>query len=63
VAAFKRGLLAGLGRPTDARIDLEARAYELTVDTGEAAIGRASFDAIRSGRTPAWGPRTLLDDE
>ncbi|MCX4247945.1 enoyl-CoA hydratase/isomerase family protein [Paraliomyxa miuraensis] len=57
VAAFKQALLDGLGQPEAVRLDLERRAYEHTVDTGEAAIGRASFAAIRDGQVPAWGPR------
>ncbi len=57
VAAFKRALLDGLGQPEAVRLDLERRAYEHTVDTGEAAIGRAGFAAIREGKIPDWGPR------
>lgn len=57
VAAFKRALLAGLGQPEAVRLDLERAAYEHTVDTGEAAIGRAGFAEIRQGRAPTWGPR------
>lgn len=57
VAAYKRALLDGLGQPEAVRLDLERTAYEHTVDTGEAAIGRASFAAIRNGDTPDWGPR------
>ncbi len=57
VAAFKQALLDGLGQPEAVRLDVEARAYEHTVDTGEAAIGRASFAAIREGTAPSWGPR------
>lgn len=57
VAAFKRGLLAGLGQPEPVRLDAERRAYEHTVDSGQAAIGRASFAAIRKGDAPDWGPR------
>lgn len=57
VAAFKHALLDGLGQPEAVRLDLERRAYEHTVDTGEAAIGRAGFAAIRDGKTPSWGPR------
>ena len=34
----------------------EATAYEHCVTSGEAAIGRASFAAIRTGEVPAWGP-------
>ncbi len=57
VAAYKRALLASLGQPEAVRLDSEARAYEHTVDTGEAAIGRAGFTAIRDGKIPDWGPR------
>ncbi len=59
VAAFKRGLLASLGRAEDARLELERQAYEQCVDTGEAAIGRAHFAAIREGEAPPWGPRRV----
>ena len=55
VASFKAALLDGLGRSEPERIDLEEAAYERCVDTGEAAIGRASFAEIRDGKTPAWG--------
>lgn len=55
VAAFKRALIDGLGRSEAERIDLEEQAYERCVDSGEAAIGRASFAAIREGKTPNWG--------
>jgi len=55
VASFKAALLDGLGRGEADRIALEQRAYERCVDAGEAAIGRASFAAIRAGETPAWG--------
>ena len=66
VAAYKRGLLAALGRPEEERLALERAAYEQCIDTGEAAIGRAAFSARRaSGDTPGeppppqWGPRRL----
>ena len=55
VANFKAALLDGLGRGEADRIALERRAYERCVDSGEAAIGRASFAEIRAGKTPAWG--------
>jgi enoyl-CoA hydratase/carnithine racemase len=61
VAAYKRGLLAAIGETPARRIDIERRAYELTVDTGEAAKGREAFAAIRQGDSPTWGPRTLLE--
>lgn len=57
VAAYKRGLLAALGQPEAERLCIEAAAYERCIDTGEAAIGRAAFSAIRAGEVPAWGPR------
>lgn len=60
VAAYKRALLAGLGRPEAERLALEHEAYEACVDAGEAAIGRASFEAIRRGEPPAWGPRRAV---
>ncbi len=62
VAAFKRAVLAALGRPEDARLRLEAEAYEVCVDRGEAAIGRAHFDAILRGEAPPWGPRATGPD-
>lgn len=55
MAGFKAALLDGLGRSEDERIALEARAYERCVESGEAAIGRASFADIRAGKTPDWG--------
>lgn len=57
LAAFKLGVLDSMGRENEQRLATEARAYELCVDTGEAAKGRENFAAIRSGRAPAWGPR------
>lgn len=59
VAAFKRGLLDGLGRPEEERLAIEAAAYERCVDSGEAALGRQNFAAIVAGEAPAWGPRKL----
>lgn len=54
VAAYKRGLLAALGRPEPERLASERAAYELCVDSGEAAIGRAAFSARRAdGPKPA----------
>lgn len=57
IAAFKAAALGGVGlRPAD-REHLEAKAYEHCLDSGEAAIGRDNFSAIRKGETPPWGPR------
>lgn len=57
VAAFKQALLDGRGRPEPERLEREAAAYGRTVETGEAAIGRANFAAIVAGSAPPWGPR------
>jgi enoyl-CoA hydratase/carnithine racemase len=57
VSAYKRALLDGLGAVEADRLEIERRAYEHTVATGEAAIGRASFAGIRAGNAPNWGPR------
>jgi enoyl-CoA hydratase/carnithine racemase len=57
LAAYKAAVLDGLGRPEPERLALEAAAYERCVDGGDAAIGRAHFDAIRQGHALPWGPR------
>jgi len=57
VAAFKRAVLASVGRPPSLRAEEEARAYEHCVDTGEAAIGRSAFRKIVAGGSAPWGPR------
>ncbi|MEQ1569677.1 MAG: enoyl-CoA hydratase/isomerase family protein [Myxococcota bacterium] len=57
VAAFKRGVLDAVGRPPDERAEIEARAYEVCVDGGDAAIGRQNFDLILGGGVAPWGPR------
>ena len=62
VATYKRAMLAACGAPTDARLEIERRAYEHTVATGEAAVGRQHFAAIRDGGVPPWGPRRLPED-
>jgi enoyl-CoA hydratase/carnithine racemase len=59
VAAFKRALLATSGEDETARLERERAAYEVCVDSGEAAIGRSNFAAIRAGETPPWGPRQI----
>lgn len=56
VAAFKRGVLASVGQAADARREIEAQAYERCLFSGEAAIGRANFKAIREGAEVPWGP-------
>jgi enoyl-CoA hydratase/carnithine racemase len=57
VALYKQAVLDALGRPEHERIELERAAYERCVDSGEAAIGRANFELIVGGGTPAWGRR------
>jgi enoyl-CoA hydratase/carnithine racemase len=57
VAAFKRAVLDAVGTTPAERQEIEALAYERCVDTGQAAIGRASYGAIRTGERPDWGPR------
>jgi enoyl-CoA hydratase/carnithine racemase len=59
-AAFKHGVLSSQTMEESQRQELEAQAYELCVDAGEAAIGRANFKAITSGETVKWGPRKKL---
>ncbi|MCB9680254.1 MAG: enoyl-CoA hydratase/isomerase family protein [Alphaproteobacteria bacterium] len=51
VAAFKAAVRGDGGEAA------EAAAYDHCVDSGEAAIGRAHFDAIVRGGTAPWGPR------
>ena len=55
VAAFKRALLASVGRGANLRQGLEAQAYEHCVHSGEAAIGRMHFGSKEP--TP-WGQFT-----
>ena len=62
IGAFKQSLLAGLSMDEESRQELEAQAYELCVDSGEAEIGRTNFKAITSGENVQWGPRTHLKD-
>lgn len=62
VAAFKRGVLASIGAPADAREALEREVYEHCVDTGQAAIGRAHFSSLIQGGDAPWGPRVPLQE-
>ena len=59
LAAFKMAALSAVGTPGEQRVEVEAMAYEHCVDVGEAAIGRSSFQTIRSGGTPEWNPRSI----
>jgi enoyl-CoA hydratase/carnithine racemase len=57
VAAYKAAALASVGQPEAARREVEARAYEHCVATGDAAVGRANFEAIVSGQGDVpWNP-------
>ncbi len=60
IAAFKAAALGGVGLGPAERMELEAVAYEHCLDSGEAAIGRENFAAIRKGEPVPWGPRKLL---
>lgn len=56
VAAYKAAVLESVGKGEAERREVEARAYEHCVDSGEAAIGRASFARIVAGEGEvAWG--------
>ena len=63
VAAFKTAVLGAVGRPAEDRQALEARAYRLCLESGEAAIGRENFAAITHGGEAPWGFRRELLDE
>ncbi len=60
VSAYKTAVLAALSGSDAERQELEALAYELCLDSGDAAIGRASFKAITAGEDVTWGPRKPL---
>lgn len=61
VATYKRAVLGMMGRTAEQRRRLEHAAYMHTVLSGEAERGRTSFEAIRRGEAPTWGPRALPD--
>ncbi len=53
VAAYKQAVLWSVGQEAAARREIEGRAYEHCVTSGEAAVGRRAF----AGKTaPVWGP-------
>ncbi len=62
IGAFKKGVLECLSMDEEPRRELEAKAYELCVDSGEAQIGRENFKTITAGHAVEWGPRKRLDD-
>ena len=57
VSAFKRTVLDAVGLDAEHRTEAEARAYEHCVETGQAAIGREHFAAIRKGQGAPWPQR------
>lgn len=61
IAAFKAGVLASVGVAGPERMEIEAKAYEHCVQTGEAAIGRANFKAILGGEAVQWGPQVRFE--
>ena len=61
VAAFKAAALACVGQAPERRQEIEARAYEHCLETGEAAIGRENFKTIREGSKVPWGPLKPFD--
>ena len=63
VATFKAACLAALGLPGPERQEIEARAYEHCLDSGEAAIGRENFAKVRAGEPVPWGPLKPLSPE
>jgi len=63
VAAYKAAALASVGRLPAARREIEARAYEHCLASGDAAIGREHFAAIRDGGEVPWGPLAPFDPE
>jgi len=61
IATFKAAALAAVGRPPEERRELEARAYEHCLASGDAAIGRDNFKTIRAGGDVPWGPLTPFE--
>lgn len=59
-AALKSALIASIGLSGAEREALEAEAYEVCLESGEAAIGRAHFKEILAGGVAPWGPRRRL---
>ncbi|OIP32474.1 MAG: hypothetical protein AUK47_20520 [Deltaproteobacteria bacterium CG2_30_63_29] len=57
VAAFKDACLRSPGLSYADRSALEARAYELCLDSGEAQLGREHFEDLRKGIAVPWQPR------
>lgn len=62
-ALFKGSLISCLGMTQEHRRENEAKAYEACVESGQAAIGRASFKKIRNGERPEWGRRAVRKDK
>jgi enoyl-CoA hydratase/carnithine racemase len=62
VATYKSAVLAGQELDRAAARDLEGRAYEHCLDSGDAAIGRADFKRITAGESVDWNPRKPFGD-
>jgi len=62
VSAYKAAVLRNQEQGRDAARDLEGRAYEHCLDSGDAAIGRAEFKRITSGESVDWNSRQPLDE-
>ena len=60
IGAFKQAMLAGIGQTSEQRAELEAVAYELCLESGDAAVGRANFKSIIGGGEVEWNSRRLL---
>ena len=58
IASYKHAVLEAVGSDPTRRDALEAQAYERCVRSGEAAIGRENFSAIREGGRPPWGMKS-----
>lgn len=56
IAAFKSALLASRGVSSEKRAELESKAYEHCVASGDAAIGRANFKKIIANEPVQWSP-------
>jgi len=62
MAAYKTSVLRTLGKTSSDVLGVEARGYALCVSSGDAAVGRDNFAAVRAGEAVPWGPRQLLEE-
>lgn len=54
-SAFKKAAQRSMGCSEEERREIEAQAYDVCINSGEAAIGRANFKRIISGNAVTWG--------